>query len=134
MARRRLVSARPEWEKPRKIKTAGSIADPYFEWTLATKFAYYGRPAWLPILVELNVTVGEFRTSKVVRVLRSRNLFRLSPFVAGENAIPDSAHFCPAFVQEGFVSSLTSETALGGMIKRFELSRGTGPFPRGGRE
>lgn len=134
-ARTRLGSANVHWEKPQKIRTAQGIVGPYFEWASATKFAYYGEREWLPILLELNgLTVGEFRTSKVVRTLRSQNVIRLSPFLARENAIAESASFCAAFVQEGFVSSVTRNAALRGMIKRFELSRGTGPLPREGRE
>ena len=78
--------------------------------------------------------MGEFSANKVVRTLRSRGVFHLSPFFAGEKAIPESARFCAAFVKEGFLSSLMRNAALRGMIKRLELSRGSGPLPPEGRE
>ncbi|MEO7854651.1 MAG: hypothetical protein ABIR94_20740, partial [Rubrivivax sp.] len=31
----------------------GLLPNPYFEWTLATNFAYYGAARWMPVLVEL---------------------------------------------------------------------------------
>ena len=109
------------WEKPRKIDSAAALVDPYFDWASATRFAYYGKRDWLPVLLELNgLTVDQFRARKVVRSLGSRNLFHLSPLAA------ESATFCAAFVRENFVQALTDEAVLGGMIRRFELSRGAG--------
>lgn len=123
------MKTRPQllrWGKPRRIDAAAGLVDPYFDWSSATKFAYYGKREWLPVLLELNgLTVDQFRARRVVRSLGSRNLFHLSPLAA------ESAMFCAAFVRENFVQALTDETVLGGMIKRFELSRGAGPFQPG---
>jgi hypothetical protein len=119
------------WGKPRKIKAAGSIVDPYFEWASATNFVYYGKHEWLPILLELDgLTVGEFSANKVVRTLRSKNVFHLSPLLEGDE-ISKSGSFCTAFVKPGFVSSLLRDAAFRNMIRRFELSRGMGLSPRG---
>ena len=114
------------WEKPRRIRAAAGLVDPYFDWASATNFAYYGQREWLPVLLELNgLTVDQFRARRVVRALGSRNVFHLSQLAA------ESATFCAAFVRADFVRTFTDEAVLGGLIKRFELSRGTGPLRPG---
>ena len=122
-------SARLHWKKPRKIRTARGLVDPYFGWASATKFAYYGKRRWMPAIIELDgLTVGQFKRKLQTR--GAKNVLRLPPTRARKAF--ESSTFFPGFVTEDFIPALRRDAILRGMIKRFELSRGTGPTPRGG--
>ena len=56
-----VMKDRPQWKPSKPPPRDRKLYDAYFDWTLKTEFAYYGKPHWVPVLIEIeNVEADKF--------------------------------------------------------------------------
>jgi hypothetical protein len=103
------------------------VFDPYYDWAAATKFAYYGKAVWLPVLIELHEARSLDFADRVFRLqgrdwaglLRIPPVFRAPP----KRLRGKQTRFLTALAKREFFARLYRGDEPSAEIKRFELSR-----------
>jgi hypothetical protein len=121
---------------PRRSRPPALQPDPYFEWTQATGFAYYGKAGLLPVLMELNDRGADkgltaYRFAQQVLELQARGA-GLQGWAAGLR-IPEcelaaltprsSTRFISFLAPQKFLDNVYCGAQLHNVVRRFELGR-----------
>lgn len=127
-----------------RARDAGVLAQPYFEWAHATRFAYYGAAQWLPVLIELRNGAQFDGTALAFATLLARmqaegadkpswvDQIRVPAFYATRPArwqFPTT--FVSVLATPLFLDDVYAGKAPADMIRRFELGSATRPGPLG---
>lgn len=119
---------RPEWLQ----------VDPYYEWALATNFAYYGQAEWLPLLLELRNApklpgtaqafaelVFKLQSLEAERRSWAANL-RVPAFYAGPMPrMKSPTNVIALLANRAFLAGICVGQEPADSIQRFELGRAT---------
>ncbi len=127
------------WAAASKLPSRPSslFANPYYEWAVATDFAYYGKRAiWLPMLIELREKAAQEFARQVfdLQKLEERAQgwaaeLRVPPFFADPPMrLAKPLRFISVLATRKFLARINAGEAPFELISRFELGRGTGPF------
>jgi hypothetical protein len=117
----------------------GVRASPYLDWAQATRFAYYGRSNWLPLLLELRGSPARLGTAEAFAdfVLRAQaqpqeappwvRLVRVPAFFASAHAgrRKPGSPFIAVLARTAFVSSIRTDPMLSQCIAALELGATT---------
>jgi len=114
-----------QWTKSSRDPRPKPI-DPYYDWALATNFAYYGKPKWLPVLLELHKPLSKQFAQHVFAMdnngwaglIRIPEIYRTPP---ARVQLP--TRFLTAMVKREFLTRLYAGDDPSSQIKRFELGR-----------
>lgn len=118
-------------------RPGGLLANPYYEWAVATDFAYYGKSAqWLPMLIELHERTAQEFARQVfdLQKLEEREQgwaaeIRVPPFFANPpERLVRPLRFISVLATRKFLQRINAGEAPGQLIRRFELGRATIPY------
>ena len=117
-------------------RPSGLLTNPYYEWAVATDFAYYGRSAkGLPVLIELRERTAQEFARHVVEVQKVKEReqgwaaeLRVPPFFADPpKRLAKPLRFISVLATRKFLSGINAGEAPFELFSRFELGRATMP-------
>lgn len=115
-----------EWKDIRTKRPR--LFDPYYDWSKATDFRYYGPSEWLPVLLELKDSTDAVAFSNQVSPLHGPSwgkLVRVSPlYQAKPRRLRAPSHFLSAFVRREFIELLYAGEGPSGQVESFCVGRG----------
>lgn len=109
-----------------KRSRPGPIFDPYYDWAVSTKFAYYGKAEWLPVLIELHKPKAQEFAQKVFSMRQQSwaSLIRIPPsYRTPPKRLVGPMRFLTALVRKEFLERVYRGEDPSRDIKRFALGR-----------
>lgn len=110
------------WSKSKPPRRDRKLFDPYYDWAVSTGFAYYGKPDWVPVIIELEKDVPAFlervRTQRWGSAMRIPKIYRNPP-----RRLKKKLKFLTAMVERARLPELLDAGAVNIDIKRMEIGR-----------
>lgn len=104
------------------------LFDPYYDWSRATDFRYYGPSQWFPVLLKLKDSTDAVAFSNQVFPMHGPNwgnLVRVSPlYRAKPQRLKQAPRFLSAFVRREFIELLYAGEGPSQQVESFYVGRG----------
>jgi hypothetical protein len=121
-----------DWRKLAiRRRAAGLVANPYYEWTALSGFAFYGNADWLPVLLGLrNTTAQQFAVQVFQMQKRKKGEqgwaadLRIAPFYASRHErLRGPTRYLAVLATKNFLDDVYNGVGPSEFVERFELGR-----------